>query len=252
MYHGSAKSVRSLLNACLGLLDGGLGGDGGGGGDDGGSGEVSSADNRGVVDDVVGGVGGDVLLYVHLGDVVDGLVHLGDGVDGGGNGVVDVGGGGVVDGGEGGGLNLNLGGLSGDNGGGGNHRGGVGGVVDEGSGGVADNRGGDGLADGINESVLVDVLGEPLKGDGPQATAGGDEIAEGGGEGTGGEAGGQVGVGGRGGQGRAHHSADNNLINILIISVVYTQFSNITKDAIRSNKSVRLCLKGNVVQYSYI
>merc|ERR1740128_697925 len=108
-----------------------------------------------------------------LGHVVHGLVDMGHGV-----GVVDRG----------------------------NDGGGVG-VVNQGSGVSVGHDGGNGLTHGVNETVLVDVLGESLEGERTKASAGGDEVTEGGGEGTGGQAGGQVGVGGRGGRAqptRAH------------------------------------------------
>merc|ERR550519_2222515 len=116
-------------------------------------GSDEGADDGGVVDDVVGGVGAGVLLDMHLGHMVDGLVDLGHHVVGHHGGVVDEGGVGV-----------------GDSGGGGHNGGGV------------DHGGGNSLADGVDKAVLVDVLGEALQGDGAEATLGGDKVAEGGGE----------------------------------------------------------------------
>merc|ERR1719309_789394 len=127
---------------------------------------------------------------MHLGDMVDGLVDLGHDVVAHHRGVGDSHGGG------GDGLDLNgldLDGLDGGDGGGD-------GGVDDGavsvgdSGGGVDN-GGNSLADGINKAVLVHVLGEALQGDGAEAAVGGDEVAEGSGQRTGGQAGVQVGLG---------------------------------------------------------
>merc|ERR1740128_286257 len=111
-----------------------------------------------------------------LGHVVHGLVDMGHGV-----GVVDRG----------------------------NDGGGVG-VVNQGSGVSVGHDGGNGLTHGVNETVLVDVLGESLEGERTKASAGGDEVTEGGGEGTGGQAGSQVRVGGRGGQGTANEGTHRN------------------------------------------
>ena len=106
------------------------------------------------------------------------------------------------------------GGVVGDNGGGGVGHGGSG-VNNGGGGGVGDNGGGvddghDGLADGVNVAVLVDVLGEPLEGQGSQPAAGGDEVSEGGGEGAGGGTGVDVRVGG-GGEDAAQDGTQANL-----------------------------------------
>merc|ERR550519_3048605 len=158
-------------------------------------GSDEGADDGGVVDDVVGGVGAGVLLDMHLGHMVDGLVDLGHhvvGHDRGGG--VSHGGGGVDHGSDGLDLNgLDLDGLDG----GGVDEGGVG-VGDSGggghNGGGVDHGGGNRLADGVDKAVLVDVLGEALQGDGAEATLGGDKVAEGGGERTSGQAGVDVGL----------------------------------------------------------
>ena len=142
-----------------------------------------------MVDDVLGGVGGDVLLDGDLGDVVDGVV---DGLDepGGGHGVhgldgldavADDGADGVVDGGKGSGVGHNgkagldlidldldrLHSLDLDLGGGGGNVDGSGGNVNCGH-----NNGSHSLGQGVNKSVLVDVLREALEADGPEAAAG--------------------------------------------------------------------------------
>merc|ERR550519_2404445 len=172
-------------------------------------GSDEGADDGGVVDDVVGGVGAGVLLDMHLGHMVDGLVDLGHHVVGHHRGVgVGHGGGVGVSHGGGGGdhgsdsLNLNGLDLNGLDGGGVDD----GGVVDEGgvgvgdsgggghNGGGVDHGGGNSLADGVDKAVLVDVLGEALQGDGAEATLGGDKVAEGGGERTSGQAGVDVGL----------------------------------------------------------
>ena len=222
---------------CLGSLDSGisLSLDGGGGGGNGNGGKSGvGTDDGSVVDDVVGGVGAHGLLHMDLGYVVHGLVDMGHSVDGGGGGVgvVDKGSGvgGVGHGGQGGG-NLNLGGLGNDglgdgDGGGGNDRGGGVGVVNKGSGVSVGHDGGNGLTHGVNETVLVDVLGESLEGERTKASVGGDEVTEGGGEGTGGQAGGQVGVGGRGGQGTANEGTHRNLK--LTVHINYDQRANHT------------------------
>jgi len=175
-----------------------------------------SRDNADDSTDVVGGVnlpldskGDGVGVGLGDGDVVSVLDVL-DGWDGdvvvGGGGDVVVGGGGDGDGGSGGvvgdggreggdldllnlgGLNLDL--LDGSHGQGVGVGQGGGHVVDSGSGDVVDGRsgsvgddggsgggddGGD-VADGVDETVLVDVLGEAFQGKGPEAVLGGDEV----------------------------------------------------------------------------
>jgi hypothetical protein len=70
---------------------------------------------------------------------------------------------------------------------------------------------GDGWGDGVDESVLVDILRESLESQGPEAVLGGDEASDHGVDGSGhlsvglGHGGG----GGRGGQGRK----SNNLVH---------------------------------------
>jgi len=67
------------------------------------------------------------------------------------------------------------------------------------------HHGHNGLADGVNEAVLVQVLGEALEGEGAKALGGLDGISEGGGEGTNGDTlvdmgGGREGAGDKGRQ----------------------------------------------------
>ena len=157
----------------------------------GGSWEQSSegSDHGGVVDDVLGHVLGGVLLDLDLGHVLDLVVDLvadmldhRGGVDQGGGG----GGDGVVDWLHLHGLHSSVGhGRGGsvvDSGGGGVGHGGGSGVVDDGGGHMLDH--GDGLADGINEPVLVEVLGESLQSEGSVALGSGHEISDSGGQRT--------------------------------------------------------------------
>ena len=158
----AGRVVNGDAVLCLGLLHGGggLGGGGGhGGGGHGGEGgqeAVVGTDHGGVVDDVLGGVVGHVLLDRDLGHMLDLVVDLvadmldhGGSVDHGGG--VDQGGGGSGDGvvhGHRGGLHLNRLHLHGLQGGVGDSRGGS--VGDDGGGHMLDH--GHGLGDGINES----------------------------------------------------------------------------------------------------
>ena len=179
--HGSGWRQDCLQELSLSLLDSGslvgdLSGDGGSG--DGRDKTSESTDDRGVVDDVLGHVVGDVLLDRDLGHVLDGVVNLvADMLDNGGGGDGD--GSGVVS--SNGGSGNNLGGgdsRSGDNLGGGggdgvgvDSRGGGDNILDGDRGGVVSGDRGsvndrdDSLADGVNKAVLVEVLGESLEGE---------------------------------------------------------------------------------------
>ena len=194
--HGSGWRQDCLQELSLSLLDSGslvgdLSGDGGSG--DGRDKTSESTDDRGVVDDVLGHVVGDVLLDRDLGHVLDGVVNLvADMLDNGGGGDGD--GSGVVS--SNGGSSDNLGGgdsRSGDNLGGGggdgvgvDSRGGGDNILDGDRGArpfVSGNRDGS-LGDGVNKAVLVEVLGESLEGEGLVAPGSGDKVSDGRGEGA--------------------------------------------------------------------
>merc|ERR1719350_817769 len=83
--------------------------------------------------------------------------------------------------------------------------------------GLVDDRD-DSLADGVNKAVLVEVLGESLEGEGLVSLGCGDQVPQGGGEGAGGGALvdvglgdiGHLGVSSRGSQAGAHDSEEGD------------------------------------------
>ena len=213
--HGSGWRQDCLQELSLSLFDSGslvgdLSGDGGSG--DGRDKTGEGTDDRGVVDDVLGHVVGDVLLDRDLGHVLDGVVNLvadmldnGGGGDGDGSTWLEVssdsGRGNNLGGSDGRSLDrVGSDGRSGDNLGGGNGDGvgvdsrGGDNILDGDRGSVNDRD--DSLADGVNKAVLVEVLGESLEGEGLVTLGSGDKVSDGGGEGAGGGALVDVGSGG--------------------------------------------------------
>ena len=119
-------------------------------------------DQRGVMEE-----GGGVDLSVdNSGSLDHRLDNWGVGNSGNWSGVEDGGGGSEGEGSDSGGSGDNRSRGSGDNGGGGSS--------DNRGGGSEGERGRDGLGDWVNKTVLVQVLGEPVEGEGLQTTGGSD------------------------------------------------------------------------------